>query len=602
MPTNIGQWALQLTANPLGFTAGLKVAETALASFTNKIQQMTGAEMSKGIKAGANAFASNFGQALESPLQFMAAKLKQIPRIGELLALPVEAASTIGAFYTVSAARIKNLGMEAAKLGISMNDFSTLMINAGPDTEGTTKALFKLSQVIGDAQMGSDEASKKLRSLGLTIRDLEGKSAVQQFGLIGDRLNSLGNVAVKNKIAFDLFGKSGREAILALSKGSAGLSNASALRDKLGLSVDESDLAAIRMAGQAAKTIQMAKTGFGNQVAIGLAPYLAALTESFGQATGGANMFGSVLDVTGGKVSGVAQATMFGAKIIAYSFATVYETGRMIGTLWDVFQIGALGAGSAIVDAMSLGLDAVNILAKSIASVLSLLAKVPGAQTALGIDKSRMEDISKNGLSGINDAKGFLDNGNANAKKRADDLWQGIGAGAGDNAFRGVGRWLDGVDKKMQEMRDNAKRNPLTGDSDIWATYGERARTALEALSGPLGKFQDQLRKLDELWMANQKAPGLFPVDAYFQSLTQGFADLASKSDALQPPKRPAALEQGSTAAYSAILTATQNPQNMPIQQQIKAVLDEQARKQEVQIRTGYEIAATLKALGVRGI
>ncbi len=607
MPTTIGQWALQLVANPLGLTAGLASGQKSISSFTDsaakKLQGISGGGASAGLKSIVSGLGSDLEKALKNPFEFgttavtqvldgISSKIKEIPKYGKFAAIPFQALSaTIGILGTSASMlfdtfdkgskRIKELGAAAAQMSIPLNDFQTLMMVAGPNTEGMQKALFKLQQNLGSAAMGGKDATASLSLLGLKAQDLAGKATIDQFGLIADRLNLITDAGLRNKIAFELFGKAGKEALLAISKGSAGLAKQSDLRDQLGLGVTDANLDMIRKAGEAQKILKMASEGLTNQITLGLAPIMMQLSDVLVKLTGGAGAFSGALDGSKGSMSAVASATFAFAETVGLSFAAIIDWGRsLVVEMYKTAGVIALLNGDAIGAAVNFK------------KAMDLAANPSAFDTALGFfadAADRIDELFK-------DPPVPYDDNEIEDIKKLKKEWGSV--------YDDLGPEIDDIVKKNDEMKKAIKD---AADANMWAMWAERAQKAFDSLNRPATKFYNSLDELNQLWAARMatgvggKLRDVFTEDVYFQSLAQNWEKFAS-SVKLPEIKHAGALEQGSKEAYSAILKYTTSGQGMSVQERIQQVLLESKLVQEQQVQNGREIAQALKNLEVKGI
>lgn len=113
--------------------------------------------------------------------------------------------------------------------GVSAEFIQTLnaaMLKTGGSSETASKAMEKLSSLIGAARMLTPEAVKAFSELHIAIDNVDGsgKSNEQILRLVADRIAAAGSAAEKSAIATAIFGqKLGKELIPALSEGSDGL-------------------------------------------------------------------------------------------------------------------------------------------------------------------------------------------------------------------------------------------------------------------------------------------------------------------------------------------------------------------------------------------
>ena len=64
------------------------------------------------------------------------------------------------------------------------------MAKAGVDPEAADAAIQKLNATIGEFVEGTDEAEKKFKKLGLSFQDIAGKSTIEVYGEIADKIKN----------------------------------------------------------------------------------------------------------------------------------------------------------------------------------------------------------------------------------------------------------------------------------------------------------------------------------------------------------------------------------------------------------------------------
>jgi hypothetical protein len=87
----------------------------------------------------------------------------------------------------------------------------------GIDVDKGNQNLERLNQLVGEAREGGDEAQKKFAKWGISI---DGKNNADIFNEMADKIQSIKDPAERSALAFDLMGKSGRELIPLLERGS----------------------------------------------------------------------------------------------------------------------------------------------------------------------------------------------------------------------------------------------------------------------------------------------------------------------------------------------------------------------------------------------
>lgn len=230
-----------------------------------------------------------------------------------------------------SAEAVSVLGMAAAREGVSM--------------EALGKGTKAFSKFLGTVQDGAPEASKALADLGLSAKDLVGKSLDQQFVTLAnamDKFSDEGQSGLnKTTVAMKVFGKQGenmRQVLQQLSGdgfaklNAEGLKTGQVLSGSAALAAKEAKMEMAKLEGQ----IQ----GVTNAFSQGLIPELVSLGESFTNASdGGQGFFKSMGGWVGNIVKGVAGAFQIVGKgigaLLAEVLGHIEETAEKSGLYWD---------------------------------------------------------------------------------------------------------------------------------------------------------------------------------------------------------------------------------------------------------------------------
>jgi hypothetical protein len=113
-------------------------------------------------------------------------------------------------------------------LGINVEELQRLQHAAGMSgvsTEALSTGMKKFNANLLAMQGGGGRKAKEaLEQIGLSLRDLQGKSRTEQIGMIADKLNGVANAADRSAIAAEIFGKaSGPQMASLLAEGSEGI-------------------------------------------------------------------------------------------------------------------------------------------------------------------------------------------------------------------------------------------------------------------------------------------------------------------------------------------------------------------------------------------
>ena len=114
----------------------------------------------------------------------------------------------------------------AGRTGLSVEALSTLGYAAeqsGAGMEAFESGIRRMQRTIYDAGRGLGTATDALAELGLSVADLENRSPEEQFRLLADRLDRIGDPTRKAATAMAIFGRSGTQLLPMLAGGSAAL-------------------------------------------------------------------------------------------------------------------------------------------------------------------------------------------------------------------------------------------------------------------------------------------------------------------------------------------------------------------------------------------
>lgn len=203
--------------------------------------------------------------------------------------------ATIGAITTAAAIATakwnSELGNNAAKAGASVKEFSSLSVAAkkfGVETNDLTKAISTLNTA-------TPEVEKKLKLLGITVRDASGfRQGSDVFLDLADKISKLKTPAEQSAMAMAALGEDGAKLLPLLSQGRDGFLSAQLAAQKYGLTVGDDAVKASeefnRQTGEISMALQGATQALGNAAiefanstgaAQGLADAIAGVTRWF---------------------------------------------------------------------------------------------------------------------------------------------------------------------------------------------------------------------------------------------------------------------------------------------------------------------------------
>jgi hypothetical protein len=166
------------------------------------------------------------------------------------------------------------------KTGIGAESLSGLMhaaklANLSGDQLGN--GLKKMQQNIVAAATGSASAKANLHALGMSVEDLKGRSADEQFGIFADKISGIKDPAIRTAAAMGIFGRAGVDLLPMLATGSEGLAKYMVDAKLLGVVMStETAEAAARLEDQTTR-LQGSFSGLSFAIGSAVAPVLADL-------------------------------------------------------------------------------------------------------------------------------------------------------------------------------------------------------------------------------------------------------------------------------------------------------------------------------------
>lgn len=246
---NIGRLTVDLRLASQKFEASLKKATANLGTF----------------RARANSAVKSMGG-----MQARIAGLVGVAGFGAMIAKSLEAGDSIAKM--------------SDRLGIStenLSAFQHLAQLSGESIEGFDKSIEKMVRSIGEAERGLGTGKTALEDLGVSVDQLAGKNADEQFLIIADAIKGVGSESLQASYASDIFGRSGIKLLNTIKSGREGFEAAAAEVDKYGLSLDRVDAAKIEAANDAILRTKQAMKGVSMQATVELAPILEEVANQF---------------------------------------------------------------------------------------------------------------------------------------------------------------------------------------------------------------------------------------------------------------------------------------------------------------------------------
>ena len=166
----------------------------------------------------------------------------------------------------------KSLGMTAADLQAFRNSAQL----AGVSSDELTGALRRLQNNIGEALIkGTGPAKQALDRLGVSMSELKGLSADQQFQRIAEEIAKIPDPALRAATATDLLGKQGPKLLEAANE----MSRLRKEAEHLGIALTSMDTKAIQMANDSFSELSFIASGFLQKLTAAIAPAIIVITR-----------------------------------------------------------------------------------------------------------------------------------------------------------------------------------------------------------------------------------------------------------------------------------------------------------------------------------
>lgn len=222
---------------------------------------------------------------LENGLSSAQSKLSTFAKVG--IAGAVAAVGTLAAglvsLTKESLAQIDVTTKLARSLGLTQSAFAAMTLVAGE--AGVEQG--KLASMIGLMQRNIDGLKNGTQAqvdafgrLGLSITDLQGLSADQQFSLLAERLNGIVDPTDRTALAMDTLGRAGRDAINMIGGYSEKLDAARLFQERFGVAVSQTAAEDVEAANDAVGRLSMVMEGLGNRMATAVAPAITATANA----------------------------------------------------------------------------------------------------------------------------------------------------------------------------------------------------------------------------------------------------------------------------------------------------------------------------------
>ena len=192
---------------------------------------------------------------------------------------------------------IDNLTKTANKIGATTEALAGLQFAAeltGVSTETMNMALQRMTRRVSEAAMGTGEAVKALKELGINAYELERLPLDEQMNVVADAMQNVESQSDRVRLAMKLFDSEGVALVNTLAGGSEGLKQFAAEAEALGLTISDIDAAKIEAANDSITRAKQVFTGLGNQLAVSFAPLIEYVANLFRESAVNSAEFGNV--------------------------------------------------------------------------------------------------------------------------------------------------------------------------------------------------------------------------------------------------------------------------------------------------------------------
>ncbi|MEQ1512980.1 MAG: hypothetical protein ABL934_09900 [Lysobacteraceae bacterium] len=345
----------------------------------------------------------------------------------------------------------------AARIGVSTEFISEMGYAAkmaGGDSSFLEAALARLEVASAKAEQGAKGPSAAFRSLGIDVRDAEGKvkSLEQLLPQIADKFKAMPDGPREAAVAVALFGREGRKMLPLLNEGAEGIEKLRTEARRLGLSVSTEMAAAAGVFNDNMDRMMFTVRGLVSSI---LQDALPAMVELSGELVDSSKQAS-----TAGAQYGALGLLVKGLGTIYYFVATIVETGTTrIAVAIDTVKLLMQGASSNIATFFAGVTDAASHL---------MTGDLTGA---FGAFKAMQDSARANNERATHDigdrwrvASELTGRSIGDFKRKVDELWNPAAIEAGKKGKEGaegadaLGDGFLGAGRKAAEAADKAQK------------------------------------------------------------------------------------------------------------------------------------------------
>jgi len=488
----IGSLAISLGLNTASFQSDLKRTRKATKSF-GKMARREFKSMDKAI-----------GRSIKNAVSSLASFKSAL--------VVVAGIAGIGLLIKSSLTAIDAVGKMSKTYGIATKDLGAFTLAAelgGSSLKLFTKAAKNISKNVFDfATLGIGEAKDAFKVLGISVDDLKPimNDNVALIGLIGDKLNTMEDGAIKTALAVKILGGRAVELLPALAGGSKQFEEYRKQSELMGLSLSTSMVRGVEAANDSMSVLSLRFKALRDQTTGALAPGIKLVADRLN------DLFAAAIE-SGGGIGSVAKtmatSLVNGANMSFKAIGTLVTAFEFLGRTVDGVKLIFKIATSAIVGFAAGGLTGLDKLNKGAASLINLL---PGINITPSPDLTNWANTAAGTFGVLNDEIVQL------AESMANTDTQSMFSVAIKNVDQYTSSIIKAVEagNKITEQKPSAKiSTPLIGGVDNKATtdsLGKRFEllqssqmSETQMLTETLNKQLDLVKAAQASGIANDK-------------------------------------------------------------------------------------------------
>lgn len=192
------------------------------------------------------------------------------------------AVGKVASMVSEAVGRITELSRTATVLGTTVGAVAGLQAasaSAGVGVDAMTEALLHFQRALVEATTTGGEAGIAFGKLGLQANLLKDIPIEQAFKQYANAIKATGDASDKVAISMALTGRGSAALLDVLSKGSAGIEQAMARANAIGLALTASQAASVRGISSSWAAVKQTIDGLGNSLAVVLAPAITWINE-----------------------------------------------------------------------------------------------------------------------------------------------------------------------------------------------------------------------------------------------------------------------------------------------------------------------------------